>query len=132
VRKAKIGNLQTRLVDFAQGGKVKGKYHLVVNTMTLHHVRDPTTLLGELHDLLHPGGILGVADLDSEDGSFHDDIAGVFHFGFDRPQLAASLRRVEFQNVRDITAATVTKDIAGGVSKQFSVFLLIARRAESG
>jgi len=31
-----------------------------------------------------PGGFLSIADLDSDDGQFHEDKTGVFHSGFDR------------------------------------------------
>jgi 2-polyprenyl-3-methyl-5-hydroxy-6-metoxy-1,4-benzoquinol methylase len=120
--------LKTHLVDFTHGGEIDGKYHVIVNTMTLHHVRDPGILLSDFFRLLHPGGRVGVADLDTEDGSFHRDNTGVFHFGFDRERLADLLRSVGFEEVRAVTAASFSKEVVGGGIKPFSVFLLVARR----
>lgn len=61
-------------------------FDLVVSAMTLHHVADAAVLLERLAGLLRPGGYLAVADLDREDGSFHDDATGVFHHGFSRDE----------------------------------------------
>jgi hypothetical protein len=69
---------------------------------------------------------LAAADLDTEDGSFHGDNTGVRHLGFDRQYLAGLLRNAGFASVRDTTAATMKKDVAGGGSRSFPVFLIIA------
>jgi len=61
--------------------------------MTLHHIEEPARLLKRFYDLLLPGGILGIADLDMEDGAFHKDNTGVVHFGFERMQLKGLSRR---------------------------------------
>jgi hypothetical protein len=70
--------------------------------------------------------VLAVADLDTEDGSFHGDNTGVRHLGFDRRHLGALLRNAGFSSVRDTTAATMVREVAGGGSRSFPVFLLIA------
>ncbi|MDV7391839.1 class I SAM-dependent methyltransferase, partial [Arthrospira platensis SPKY1] len=40
------------------------RYDLIYTLMTLHHVADTNRLLRAFHDLLRPGGWLGIADLD--------------------------------------------------------------------
>jgi ubiquinone/menaquinone biosynthesis C-methylase UbiE len=124
--KQQITNVQTRLVDFEHGGTLAGKFHLVVSSMTLHHVQDTALLFKQWYELLLPGGVLAVADLDTEDGSFHGDNTGVRHLGFDRRHLGALLRNAGFSSVRDTTAATMVREVAGGGSRSFPVFLLIA------
>jgi 2-polyprenyl-3-methyl-5-hydroxy-6-metoxy-1,4-benzoquinol methylase len=128
VKKQGIRNLRTQLVDFELGDKVEGTFHLIVSSMTLHHVCDPALLFREFHDLLKPGGYLCVADLDTEDGSFHGDNTGVLHFGFDRAELKEILGKSGFNDVRDTTAATMVKPVAGLSEKTFPVFLLIGRK----
>jgi 2-polyprenyl-3-methyl-5-hydroxy-6-metoxy-1,4-benzoquinol methylase len=124
--KQQVTNVQTRLVDFEHGGTLAGKFHLIVSSMTLHHVQDTAQLFKQWYELLLPGGVLAVADLDTEDGSFHGDNTGVRHLGFDRRHLGALLRKAGFSSVRDTTAATMVREVAGGGSRSFPVFLLIA------
>jgi ubiquinone/menaquinone biosynthesis C-methylase UbiE len=123
-----LKNVRTQFVDFEQSGKVDGKFHLVVSCMTLHHMREPAVLFRPLYDLLLPGGCLGITDLDREDGLFHDDNTGVFHFGFDRAHVKKLLEKTGFREVRDITAATVVKNIAGKGEQKFPVFLIIGKK----
>src|SRR4030065_1087547 len=118
-----LSNVHTQFVDFEQGGKVEGKFHLVVSSMTLHHVKEPAVFLKQLYDLLAPEGYLGIADLDKEDGTFHDDNKGVLHFGFERVHLKGLLEETGFHDLRDVTATTVVKGI-GGKGGEFSWFLI--------
>jgi len=127
-RKQGLKNVRARFVDFEKGGKVEGKFHLVVSSMTLHHVPDTTELLRTLSDLVLPGGILAVADLDSEDGSFHSDNTGVVHLGFDRVRLKGLFVKAGFHDVRETTAATVVREQEGGGTRKFPVFLLFGRK----
>lgn len=124
--KQHLTNVQTRLLDLEQGGALEGNFHLVVSSMTLHHVQDTARLFQQWYELLLPGGVLAVADLDTEDGSFHGDNTGVRHLGFDRQYLRGLLRSVGFCSVRDTTAATMMREVAEGGSRSFPVFLLIA------
>jgi ubiquinone/menaquinone biosynthesis C-methylase UbiE len=126
--KQQLTNVQTRLADFEHGGTLAGKFHLVVSSMTLHHVQDTARLFQQWYELLLSGGVLAVADLDTEDGSFHGDNTGVRHLGFDRQHLKGLLKKAGFSSVRDSTAATMVKEVAEGGSRSFPVFLLIARK----
>jgi 2-polyprenyl-3-methyl-5-hydroxy-6-metoxy-1,4-benzoquinol methylase len=121
-------NVHTQFADFEHGGKVEGKFHLAVSSMTMHHVQDPAIFLKQLYDLLIPGGIIGVADLDKEDGAFHDDNKGVLHFGFERGSLKALFEKAGFRDIRDVTATTVVKGIEGKAKREYPVFLIIGRK----
>jgi len=128
VKSQGLKNVHIQYVDFEQSGKVEGKFHLVISCMTLHHMREPGILFRPLYDLLLPGGYLGITDLDTEDGSFHDDNTGVFHFGFDRAHVKKFLEKTGFRDVRDITAAKVVKNITGQGERKFPVFLIIGKK----
>lgn len=127
-KKQQLANVETRLVDFEHGGTIAGKFHLIVSSMTLHHVQDTALLVKQWYELLLPGGVLAVADLDTEDGAFHGDNTGVRHLGFDRQQLGGLLRNAGFSAVRDATAATMVREVAEGGSRSFPIFLIIARK----
>lgn len=128
VEKQGLKNVRIQFVDFEQGGKAEGMFHLIVSSMTLHHVNEPALLLKQLYDLLLPGGYLGIADLDKEDGSFHNDNTGVLHFGFERAYLKGLFEQTGLREVRSITAATVVKEIEGKGRLEFPVFLIIGRK----
>jgi 2-polyprenyl-3-methyl-5-hydroxy-6-metoxy-1,4-benzoquinol methylase len=123
-----LTNVHTQFVDFEKGGHVEGSYNLIVSSMTLHHVPDTVTLFKEWFSLLRPNGQVCFADLDTEDGSFHGDNTGVFHLGFDRDKLKQLLHDAGFCDVRDTTATTMIKEIAGQGTHEYPVFLIIATR----
>ncbi len=128
VRSQGPSNVRTQFVDFGQGERVKGKFHLVISSMTMHHVKDTAALFKQWHELLLPGGLLAAADLDTEDGSFHLNNTGVFHLGFDREHLKELLKKTGFREVRAVTAATMKRDVAGGGKREFPVFLIMAKK----
>jgi hypothetical protein len=74
--------------------------------MVLHHVPYTIELFKIWQEMLLPGGQLCLADLDTEDGSFHSDKTGVFHFGFNREHLKLLLHSAGFSEARDVTATT--------------------------
>ena len=128
VRGQGLVNVRTRFLEIEKGGTVDGRYHLVVSSMTLHHVPDPAVLIAQLSGALLPGGTLAVADLDAEDGSFHADNTGVLHLGFDRSHIRGLFEQSGLTRVREVTAAVVTKEIEGRGRRDFPVFLVIGSK----
>ena len=123
-----LENVQARPVALEGEPDLGGPYDLVVSSMTLHHVRDVAALVGHLARAVRPGGFLCLADLDAEDGSFHSDNTGVFHFGLDREQVAGLLEAAGFADVGQGTAATVEKPGPEGM-RAYPVFLVWGRKA---
>jgi ubiquinone/menaquinone biosynthesis C-methylase UbiE len=105
-----------------------GPYDLIVSSMTFHHVEHTAPLIERLFRSLKSSGRLCIADLDPDQGKFHDDNTGVFHFGFDRMALRREFMQAGFAAVSDATAAVLTKPGDGGAPRQFSVFLLTGRK----
>ena len=97
------------------------KFDGVISSMTIHHLEDTSALLSKLYDMLDDGGFIALADLDSEDGSFHSDNTGVFHYGFDRQLLAKYAQEAGFKDVNFSLASTISKPHA-----EFTVFLMTA------
>ncbi|MGD0584474.1 MAG: class I SAM-dependent methyltransferase [Oryzomonas sp.] len=123
---AAAGIRNTRAVRFnlEQGEMPAGHFHLVASAMTLHHIPEAVPLLTSLRGLLHPGGWIALADLETEDGSFHDDQTGVFHHGFSREELEMFLARAGFSSiaVRSVTAVRKHEQL-------YPVLLAVAVRA---
>ena len=128
IRAQGITNIRTVFADFEKGDRIGEKFHLIVCSMTLHHVPDTAALFRLWHEMLLPGGYLCLADLDTEDGSFHSDKTGVFHLGFERKHLRRSLHETGFSEVRDTTATTMSREVAGKGKREFPVFLIVARK----
>ena len=122
-----LANVGTVLCDFERGDRPEGRFHLIVSSMTLHHVRDLSQLFQLLIELLLPGGVLCLADLDAEDGSFHDDPTGVHHHGFDRKRLMVLLAQAGFIECRAKTADVMVKGTAPDI-RQYPVFLITANK----
>jgi ubiquinone/menaquinone biosynthesis C-methylase UbiE len=122
VKSREIHNVGILLSDFAQGPVPAGPYDLVASAMTLHHVADIESLFQKFFALLAPGGQIALADLDTEDGSFHGHRDGIHHLGFDRQALAKLLAACGFVDIRFDPAARVTK------TREYTVFLATARK----
>ena len=103
------------------------RFDLVFSAMTLHHIPDTGGILRRFREVLRQPGLLCIADLDTEDGSFHG--AGFDgHQGFDRDRLAAMTRAAGFASVRIVTACEMSKTTAG-VARTYPIFLMIAGTA---
>jgi len=124
---AGVANMTPLELDLTTGPVPEGRYDLVCTLMALHHIPDIDGILARFHDLLTPGGRLCVADLDTEDGSFHGARADV-HKGFDRQELAASLLRSGFRAVRFSTPYVIQRT-TDHREESFPLFLAVATRA---
>ena len=69
--------------------RARSRYHLIAANMVLHHVDQIEVLLTAFHQMLLPGGVVAIADLDTEPGLFHgpESPQSVYHHGFDRRTL---------------------------------------------
>ena len=91
--------------DITCGPLPDAAFDLIVSSMVLHHIKDVPAALARLrHCVRPPGGWIALADLDTEDGSFHSDHTGVYHCGFDRRVLCAWLEQAGFEEAvaRDV------------------------------
>ncbi|MBI5591022.1 MAG: methyltransferase domain-containing protein [Deltaproteobacteria bacterium] len=104
-------------------------FDLIFSAMTLHHLTDVNGILAKFFQCLKPGGILALADLDEEDGSFHqDNPEGVMHHGFNRKKLAGDLEKIGFTSIQESTVHTILKKNNQGGERPYPVFLMIAMK----
>ncbi|MEE9905600.1 MAG: class I SAM-dependent methyltransferase [Chlorobium sp.] len=101
----------------------------ICSSMTLHHIADTCALLEKLCGLLRPDGTLAMADLDREDGFFHDDGTEEVHHGFERPALQAMLEKAGFRNVAFRTVCEVKKINRADREAVYPIFLVTAVKA---
>jgi len=96
----------------------------IISSMTMHHIEDIEALFFKLFNMLNEGGFIAIADLDSEDGTFHSDNEGVYHYGFDRKMLTNIAKEAGFKNINFDTTNIIEKPHA-----KFSVFTMTAQKA---
>ena len=109
--------------DLEAGPPAGEPFDLAISLLVLHHVVDTATALAAIRRLLVPGGRIAIADLDTEDGTFHDaDAEGIHHLGFDREALSELTRAAGFVDVEFRTATEIVDD-----ERRYPVFLLLAR-----
>jgi len=100
------------------------KFDVIMSAMAMHHVKDTGQLFKSFSEHLTSGGKVALADLDTEDGSFHpSDVEGVYHNGFDRESLKSIMEKNGFQDIKFVTAHTVNKEM-----KTYPVFLVTASK----
>ena len=98
-------------------------YDGIISSMSMHHVQDIEALFKHFSYLLKEQGFVAIADLESEDGTFHSNgNEGVYHFGFDEKKLTDivltnGFKQVSFQQVHKVHKEQ---------SKIYPVFLMLA------
>ncbi|HYN69712.1 MAG TPA: class I SAM-dependent methyltransferase [Candidatus Eisenbacteria bacterium] len=122
VRRQGLNNVRTRRFDLTADALTE-QFDLLLSLLMLHHVEDTAAALGAMRALLAPGGRIAVADLDTEDGSFHTaEAEGIHHLGFDRGDLGRLAAAAGFVDVAFRTAAAIEED-----GRSYPVFLLTGR-----
>lgn len=123
-----IANVTPRFLDLTSDISTD-RYDFIFSAMTLHHIHDATKLIKTLFTMLHPKGLLALADLDQEDGSFHGPEAiDVHHHGFDRKDLHSQLSRLGLSEITDETVHVFRRTDEKGTDRGYRVFLLTGRK----
>lgn len=129
-RDAGMTNVDCRFGDLEKEAPPAGEaYDAVVSAMTLHHLRDPGAMLKHWAAMLVPGGWIAAADLEPEDGTFHDDPTGIFHHGFAMVDLLKWMGEAKLEGGRIETIHRIRKDLRSSGAREYPVFLATARKA---
>ena len=122
----KIQNMKPLFFDL-EHQDYSGSFDIIYNQMVMHHVNDVDAVLSKFYHLLNPGGYLAIADLYTEDGSFHSTgFEG--HPGFDVDRLGDILKGIGYTNIEHQQCYRIDKTDEDGNAKEFPIFLLTAVR----
>ena len=121
-------NLKTIVFDLEHETYSGKPFDLIFTQMVLHHVTDIEKLFCNFYKILNPNGFLAIADLYTEDGSFHGEgFSG--HNGFNVEDLTLTLNKCNFRVSTAEQCFTINRKISEKVTNQYPVFLLIANRS---
>ncbi|NQV15612.1 class I SAM-dependent methyltransferase [bacterium] len=95
------------------------KFDGIISSMTMHHISDIQKMFNNFYHMLHVNGFIAIADLELEDGDFHTDDTGVFHFGFEPKAFLNYAKEAGFKNL-----AFKSASIAHKPNGDYPIFLL--------
>ena len=122
-----VGNVTPALISPDRWTLPAEAFDLAFSSMVLHHIEGTQPLLANFYRSLKPGGFLALADLEKEDGSFHDNPTGIAHFGFDPQALLTLLEELGFMDLKSRTVHTITKK-QDGKERNYPVFLITGQK----
>jgi tRNA (cmo5U34)-methyltransferase len=122
--RSRFRTLFFNLEDEEYGGE---PFDVIYSQMVLHHVKDIEVIFRKFYGMLKPGGMLAIADMYQENGSFHDFRTDV-HRGFDPAELERLLLREGFHDTSTEPCFIIRKETTSGKINEYPVFLLIAVR----
>jgi ubiquinone/menaquinone biosynthesis C-methylase UbiE len=124
-----ISTIEPREWSIGQDTADLPAFNAIVSSMTLHHVRDTAAAARTFHELLLPGGRVAIADLDCDNGEFHEAPGIAEHDGIDRNNLQQVFKKAGFDSIRFSEAATIQKmSSRTGKLRNFTIFLMTAQR----
>lgn len=122
---ANVDNITTRHNGTTIPSLCPENYDLIFSSMVLHHVGDIDSTLKAFVAGLKTGGVIALADLAMEDGSFHDSDQGVEHHGVDPVALIAQLHEMGLMNAQSVIVHRIVKQ-RGLEQHTYPVFLVWA------
>ncbi len=121
-KEQELENVHTmQLAESADFGE--HKFDAIVSAMTMHHVKEPHDIFAKFAACIKTGGFVGIADLAKEDGSFHSDNTGVYHFGFSENEFEEFFTKNGFEKPTITVAHTIEKPHAN-----FDILFCFARK----
>ncbi|MGE5395835.1 MAG: class I SAM-dependent DNA methyltransferase [Candidatus Saccharibacteria bacterium] len=119
------GHLKPLFFNLETNDYTDQTFDLIVTQMVMHHVGDINGIIRKFYSLLNDGGYLVIADLYTEDGSFHGEgFEG--HLGFDPERLGDQLKQQGFKDIAHEPCFIMKKQTDKYGLKEFSIFILTA------
>lgn len=118
-----LNNIKAEVHDINTQDLDENKFDLIVTNMTMHHIKNTKEFIEKLSFSLKKDGYLCIADLKTEDGSFHSDNTGVEHFGFDTNKIKSYFQSCNLKNIKLDLLESIHK-----ANNTYEVFYIIAQK----
>jgi uncharacterized membrane protein YbaN (DUF454 family)/ubiquinone/menaquinone biosynthesis C-methylase UbiE len=123
IEESKTGNVTILQADIETLDSFQEKYDVIFSSMTMHHIKDTAGAFKKLFNALKENGRIAIADLEKEDGTFHNDNNGIYHYGFDRDEIFDLMADAGFTGIRIKTVYNVDRN-----NRKYSIFLVCAEK----
>lgn len=128
IQDAGISNISTVKLN-GDLSAIEGKHSAIVMLMTLHHIEHIEEYLAGAADLLEQDGVLMIADLHKEDGSFHSQHNGFSgHNGFDTDELSRHLHLHNLEVISVHDYYQIKREGGDGRVETYPLFFMAARK----
>ena len=125
---ANIENIETHQTD--KLSELAAKHSAIATLMTLHHIPDVSGFFSDAYRLLEDNGVMIIADLYEEDGSFHKNKSTFHgHNGFNISALTAIVEKAGFTVQSVEPYYEICKENFAGMKTAYPLFLLVAKKS---
>lgn len=131
IKRNSIDNFKPICVDPLMEEVELYNFDVVYSLMTIHHIHDIRKIMQVFNSSLKTGGFLCIADLVTEDGTFHSknsDFDG--HKGFSKQELSSILVDNGFEPEFYKIVFEIEKEVNDTI-KKYPLFLLIAKKVSN-
>ena len=119
LEKKNISNVRTYLFDAHTDTLPLKSFDLVISSMTFHHINRIHLFLANVYRSLKKGGKICIADIETEDGTFHSNgTENIPHLGFEKSYFEKMLKNANFINTKVKTIFEINKN-----NKKYPLFL---------
>lgn len=121
-------NMKAYCKDLLTENTEDKKYDVIYSAMALHHIENIEEILKKQYEILEDNGYICIAELNEDDGSFHNMEQGFKgHNGFNQIELADKLKRIGFS---ETSSRIIYRDVKidGDKKIPFSIFLMNAKK----
>jgi tRNA (cmo5U34)-methyltransferase len=125
--KQQVTHLKPLFFDLETNEFTSQTFDIILSQMVLHHVTDVKAMIAKFYRLLNAGGSIAIADLYSEDGSFHGS-SFTGHLGFDMNNLSQMLLDSGFKNIVHEPCYVMEKETEAHGRMKFPLFILTATK----
>ncbi len=128
IKRNRIDNFKPICIDPLIEDIELKNFDVVYSLMTLHHILDLDKFMKVFNTSLKTGGFLCIADLVTEDGTFHSNPSEFNgHKGFDKEELSLLLKNNGFQTKFYKIVFEIEKEVDGRM-KKYPLFLMISKK----
>ena len=126
IEKERVTNITPVQADLTKA-RLNGTYDLIFSSMAFHHIQNTQALLKTMYTMLNPGGMAAIADLESEDGSFHSADTEIAHAGFEKEDIQRQFEQAGFAEAECKTVYVIPGAIRGS-QRDYPVFLATGKK----
>ena len=127
LQKGRITHLKPLFFNLETTDYNSGTFDIIYTQMVLHHVADINLIIRKFYQMLNKDGSIAIADLYTEDGSFHGE-GFTGHLGFDAATLSQVLSKEGFKNISHELCYVIKKITESNEVKEFPVFIITAAK----